>query len=31
MVLARYEALDFVEGTVVPTTERTGGFGSTGR
>lgn len=31
MVLARYEALDFVEGAVVPTTERTGGFGSTGR
>jgi len=31
MVLARYEAVDFVEGTVVQTTERIGGFGSTGR
>ena len=31
MVLARYETLPFVDGTVVPTTDRTGGFGSTGR
>ena len=31
MVLVRYETLPFVDGTVVPTTDRTGGFGSTGR
>jgi dUTP pyrophosphatase len=31
MVLARYEQLDFTAGTVAPTTDRVGGFGSTGR
>jgi len=31
MVLARFETLPFVHGVVSPTTERTGGFGSTGR
>ncbi|MBM3885417.1 MAG: dUTP diphosphatase [Gemmatimonadetes bacterium] len=31
MVLARFETLPFVDGVVSPTTERTGGFGSTGR
>jgi len=31
MVLARYETLPFVDGAVVPTTDRMGGFGSTGR
>ncbi|MDQ8157435.1 MAG: dUTP diphosphatase [Gemmatimonadota bacterium] len=31
MVLARFETLPFVDGVVAPTTERTGGFGSTGR
>jgi len=31
MVLARHEVLDFVSGVVAPTTDRTGGFGSTGR
>jgi dUTP pyrophosphatase len=30
MVLARFEVLDFQAGTVVQTTERVGGFGSTG-
>lgn len=29
MVLARYEVLEFDRGTVAPTTDRTGGFGST--
>jgi dUTP pyrophosphatase len=31
MVLARYETLAFEQGTVARTTERAGGFGSTGR
>jgi dUTPase len=31
MVLARHEVLDFVPGEVKATTERAGGFGSTGR
>lgn len=31
MVLARHEVLDFVIGTVTVTTDRNGGFGSTGR
>lgn len=31
MVLARYETLDFEAGSVARTTERAGGFGSTGR
>jgi dUTP pyrophosphatase len=31
MVLAKFESLDFADGTVVRSTERTGGFGSTGR
>ncbi len=31
MVLAKYETLPFVRGTVTRTTERAGGFGSTGR
>ena len=31
MVLARFEVVPFVDGIVAPTTERTGGFGSTGR
>jgi dUTP pyrophosphatase len=30
LVLARFESLEFTPGTVVQTTERTGGFGSTG-
>lgn len=30
MVLARYEVLDIVDGTVAVTTSRVGGFGSTG-
>jgi dUTP pyrophosphatase len=30
MVIARYEVLDFTEGDVLRTTERDGGFGSTG-
>jgi dUTP pyrophosphatase len=30
LVLARFEVLDFIPGTVVQTTDRTGGFGSTG-
>jgi dUTPase len=30
MVLARHEVLDFLPGQVTPTTERAGGFGSTG-
>ncbi|HYV97395.1 MAG TPA: dUTP diphosphatase [Gemmatimonadaceae bacterium] len=30
LVLARFEVLPFTQGTVVQTTERTGGFGSTG-
>lgn len=31
MVLARFETLDFVPGTVSRTTDRAGGFGSTGQ
>lgn len=31
MVLARYETLDFAAGSVARSTERAGGFGSTGR
>ncbi|MBW7935575.1 MAG: dUTP diphosphatase [Gemmatimonadaceae bacterium] len=31
MVLARHEVLDFVSGAVQQTTDRAGGFGSTGR
>lgn len=31
MVLAKYETLDFAAGTVARSTERAGGFGSTGR
>lgn len=31
MVISRYEVLDFVEGDVTRTTDREGGFGSTGR
>ncbi|WKW12628.1 dUTP diphosphatase [Pseudogemmatithrix spongiicola] len=31
MVLAKYEILDFAAGTVARSTERAGGFGSTGR
>ena len=31
MVLARHEVLDFTVGEVTPTTDRAGGFGSTGR
>lgn len=31
MVLARHEVLDFTVGDVRPTTDRAGGFGSTGR
>ncbi len=31
MVLARHEVLDFAPGEVKPTTDRNGGFGSTGR
>jgi dUTP pyrophosphatase len=31
MVLARHEVLDFTRGAVKPTTDRAGGFGSTGR
>ena len=31
MVLARHEVLDFILGAVQATTDRTGGFGSTGR
>ncbi len=31
MVLARHEVLDFTIGVVMPTTDRAGGFGSTGR
>jgi dUTP pyrophosphatase len=31
MVLARHEVLDFTPGKVTPTTDRAGGFGSTGR
>lgn len=31
MVLARFETLEFEQGTVARTTERAGGFGSTGR
>lgn len=31
MVLARHEVLDFADGEVKPTTDRAGGFGSTGR
>jgi dUTP pyrophosphatase len=31
MVLARFEVLDFSDGVVARTTERAGGFGSTGR
>jgi dUTP pyrophosphatase len=31
MVLARHEVLDFTIGAVKPTTDRAGGFGSTGR
>ncbi len=31
MVLARHEVLEFKAGTVAPSTDRTGGFGSTGR
>lgn len=31
MVLAKYETLDFAAGTVSRSTERAGGFGSTGR
>lgn len=31
MVLARYEVLPFRDGTVTRSTDRTGGFGSTGR
>ncbi len=31
MVLARHEVLDFTPGTVAQTTDRAGGFGSTGR
>lgn len=30
LILARYEVLEFTPGTVVQTTERVGGFGSTG-
>lgn len=30
LVIARFEVLEFVQGTVVQTTERVGGFGSTG-
>ena len=31
MVLSKYETLEFTPGDVAPTTERVGGFGSTGR
>jgi dUTP pyrophosphatase len=30
VVLSRFEVLDFTEGTVAPSTDRAGGFGSTG-
>jgi dUTP pyrophosphatase len=31
LILSRYEVLEFTAGEVAPTTERVGGFGSTGR
>jgi dUTP pyrophosphatase len=31
MVIARFETMDFAQGTVARSTERAGGFGSTGR